>query len=79
VNSENGFIAHQVGIPEVFTWLNSDEMPTDDDHIWHEFHRLILTDDAPTHAQTIEEFIEFFVSQSQRGWLDAWEPGDIAP
>lgn len=94
LNDGEYFIAHQVGIPEVFLWdkdLEYDEYPVElvgtarykideeDDHVWHEFDGLSLTDAAPTDPRTIEEFIDEVVRQADLGWLDTWMPGDPRP
>ena len=41
LNSEEFFIAEQIGIPALYAklWEFSD-VPTEDDHVWHTFHAL---------------------------------------
>ena len=78
------FIAHQVGIPEVFGYLpgthvySAEHVETgftydeDNDHCWHRFHddpgAWALTNDAPTDERTVEGLVAAFEAAVRTGW-----------
>ncbi len=81
--AEYGFIAHQIGFPEVFgylpgphiSWLPLGEAPAYDEENDHCWHRLVddpdaweLTSDAPTDGRTITELVAAFESTAKTGW-----------
>ena len=81
--AECGFIAHQVGIPEVFgflpgphvTWLPEGEAPAYDEENDHCWHRLTdasgaweLTSDAATDGRAVEELVGAFEVAAKTGW-----------
>jgi hypothetical protein len=81
--TDRGFIAHQVGIPEVFgylpgphiNWLPSGEAPEYDEDIDHCWHRLVddpnaweLTTDAPTDKRSVLEIATAFEEVAKKGW-----------
>jgi len=63
------FVAHQVRIPEVF--LAADGQFTDDDHCFHEFSEVTVTEEASNDLRdrSIGEFLEEVLRESQHGWL----------
>lgn len=64
------FIAHQVGLPEVFHWLNGEYEVTDDDHPWHEFCGVEETDSPVTHDMTIDDLLKKFEAANREGWKE---------
>jgi stress-induced morphogen len=62
------FIADQVRLPEVFTYLSS--CPTGQDHCYHEFESVEFTDELPNdnHSRSIKEFLEELEDAARRGW-----------
>jgi hypothetical protein len=82
-DADHGFIAHQVGLTEVFgylpgphiTWLPAGEAPEYDeenDHCWHrlpeEPNAWELTTDSPTDTRCVEELVDQFECASKAGW-----------
>jgi hypothetical protein len=69
------FIADQIQIPEVFLFLTGNF--TSDDHCFHEYDHVELTEDAPDDSQgrTIAQFLEQVELESHRGWR-AFDPCD---
>lgn len=66
---EDGFfIADQARVPEVF--LFADGKFSFDDHCYHEFDAVRITDKEPTdeHARTLTEFLSEVIQQGRRGW-----------
>jgi hypothetical protein len=74
-NSDSQFVADQIEIPEIF--LYRDGSLTSDDHCFHEYDRVELTDDAVTDVQgrTMSGFLAQVEIASQRGW-EAFNPCD---
>lgn len=74
-NSDSQFVASQVEIPEVF--LYKDGNLTSDDHCFHEYDHVELTDDAITDVQNrrMSDFLAQVEIESQRGW-EAFNPCD---
>ena len=66
------FIAHQIGVPELFFWHVGYDIENDD-HCWHEFDCLNTTDHEPTDQRTIEEFVRDAERAAASGWL-MWKP-----
>ncbi len=77
LDSEELFIASQVRVPEVFSFLTDE--PTEDDHCYHEFSFIKPTTEAPndTHGRSIEEFLEEIENAERHGW-SVFDPSDIA-
>ena len=69
------FVAHQVSIPEVFLYLSGEL--TDDDHCYHEFFSLELTDEKPNDhlGRSIKQFVEQVEEESNLGWT-AFHPAE---
>ncbi len=69
------FIASQIDIPEVFLFPEWDLSL--DDHCFHEFFSVELSDESPSdkRGRSIKTFIEEVESESNRGWL-AFDPFD---
>lgn len=60
------FVAHQIGIPEVFFDYGEDSVQ--DDHSWHEYMELEPTDAEPTDPRTFSEFVKQVQEASLQGW-----------
>lgn len=62
------FVAHQIRIPPVFLW--NEIAANDDDHCFHEFASVELTDEQPDdlNLRSIEEFIVEMEVASKCGW-----------
>lgn len=60
------FIAHQVDIPEMFFDYGKDSI--EDDHCWHEYGDMVLTEQEPTDPRTIQQFIQQVKEESELGW-----------
>ena len=62
------FVAGQIGIPEVF--LYTKDAATEDDHCFHEFVSIELTNEAPNdlHKRTLKDFIEQVEKESAKSW-----------
>src|SRR5712671_5962091 len=62
------FIAHQIRLPEVLSYLNGDLTP--DDHCFHEFDSVELTGDAPNDhlGRSISGFLTEVAREAQAGW-----------
>lgn len=78
-----GFIAHQVGIPEVFGYLPGDHVadqtladgyPYDEetDHCWHRLSdgddAWALVTDPPTDDRTVDQVVRAFEEARKTGW-----------
>jgi hypothetical protein len=74
-NADLQFVASQIGVPEIF--LYRDGNLTSDDHCFHEYDRVELTDDVVTDMQqrTVSDFLAQVEIVSQRGW-EAFNPCD---
>jgi len=84
------FIAHQLGIPEVFLWSAEthydpseesswpDFCINEDDHCWHEFDGLAETSDSLTDPRTLQQLLTNFRKSVRRGWLE-FQPGRERP
>jgi hypothetical protein len=72
---EGLFIAGQIRLPEVFLFANG--QLSYDDHCYHEFDALRVTDEQPSdvHKRTISEFVAEIVQQRRRGWRE-FDPYD---
>ncbi|NTU68311.1 MAG: hypothetical protein HGB02_05455 [Chlorobiaceae bacterium] len=72
------FIAHQVGLPELFFYAT--DPITEDDHCYHEFHSVeaIETPEAVAPKQSISEFLTAVRSAAEAGWR-AFNPADRLP
>ena len=77
------FIAHQVGLPEVFAWLPGPHIRDDekrdgyafddeDDHCWHRFpddpRAWELTTDKWEQVRSVEELLAAFEAAAKEGW-----------
>lgn len=69
------FIAHQVGLPELFFY--AEEPITEDDHCYHEFHSVEAIEPAGSEPPTrsISEFLTDVRSAAASGWR-AFNPAD---
>lgn len=69
------FIAHQIGIPEVF--LYADEPISDDDHCFHEYDSVseVEQEDSAIPTQTVTEFLKTVHVCAFEGWK-AFDPLD---
>ncbi len=70
------FIAEQIGVPDVFLYLNDDISV--DDHCFHEFESVEETTEAPTdpRGRSITGFIKKVEHEAQQGW-HAYNPFDL--
>lgn len=70
------FTASQVNVPEVF--LFDDYRLNPDDHCFHEFDSVEVTEDSPNDrlGRSISEFVQEVEKESRRGWevFDPLEP-----
>ena len=67
----NGFVARQVGVPEVFLWIARGEQPIPGvDHGWHTFLRLEQTAVEATDPRTVEELVTAFECAAANGWRE---------
>lgn len=68
LDSRESFIAHQIRIPEVFPFPNSE--PTEDDHCFHEFASIKPTMDIPNdvHSRSVAEFVKEIEDVARHGW-----------
>jgi hypothetical protein len=64
---DNLFIAHQVRIPEVFSFPDG---VTSDDHCYHEFDSIEITEDIPNDlfVRSIGEFLAEVKAAAAIGW-----------
>lgn len=73
------FIAHQVGVREVFPneWYDD----PDEHHVWHEVVSLTEVSGEFETLATIsfEDFIELVKKEDDLGWLYSWTPGIYRP
>ncbi len=62
------FVARQIGIPEVF--LYTTDAATEDDHCFHEFESIELTNEAPNdvHKRTLKDFVAEVEKESAKSW-----------
>ena len=69
------FVADQIQIPEVFLYTNGEVIA--EDHCFHEFHSIELSNDKPTdeNGRSIKSFVEQVEKESQQGW-HAFNPID---
>lgn len=68
------FIAGQVGLPEVFLWDSGGYSLCEDDHCWHEYDHLKLTESAPSDPGiTADGLLELFERAAAEGWKE-FEP-----
>ncbi len=90
------FMAHQIGVPEVFLWsAEADYDPEDqstwpenllpgqyvigkDDHCWHEFAELEVSELEPTDPRNFEKFVADVELAASQGW-DEFDPKARAP
>jgi hypothetical protein len=65
---DNLFIAHQVRIPEVFSF--PDGIVTSDDHCYHEFDNVEITEDIPNDlfVRSIGQFLAEVKAAAAIGW-----------
>ncbi len=65
---ESFFIAHQIGIPELFLYV--DEPITADDHCYHEYQSVekIENEHSANPARTIGEFLTIVQTSAAQGW-----------
>ena len=65
---DNLFIAHQVRVPEVFAF--PDGTVTEDDHCYHEFDSVEITEDIPddVFGRSIGEFLAEVEAAAANGW-----------
>lgn len=64
------FIADQIGVPEVFIWLEPDRRIESDDHCWHEFCGVEELAAEPTDSlqRTPAQFLRDVAKASESGW-----------
>ena len=62
------FIAHQVGVPEVFIWKREGHEIQDQDHSWHEFFGICLVNASSTDTRSVEQFVLDVEQASVEGW-----------
>lgn len=76
----SNFVAHQIGVPEVFPWvIGSGDYDDEFDHCWHEFCDIGPTDATPTDARTASEFCAQVAAIGMRGWAEFnADPADVA-
>jgi hypothetical protein len=69
------FIASQVRLPDLFLWSGSSIDA--DDHCFHEFADLELTECAPNdpYGRTVEQLIAEITTASENGWR-CFDPSD---
>jgi hypothetical protein len=77
------FIASQVGLPEVFPWLDPKAPPeikavTPDDHCWHELTDIEEVSKAATDTRTPSEFLDAVELASRIGW-EIFDPAEKRP
>jgi hypothetical protein len=74
-DSELFFIANQIEIPEIF--LYRDGLLTGDDHCFHEYDHVELTNDSVTdmYNRTISDFLAQIEAAAQHGW-EVFDPCD---
>lgn len=65
---EDLFVAHQIRVPEVFLFARGDI--SSDDHCFHEFYGVELSDQSPSdeYGRTASEFIAEVVREAKNGW-----------
>jgi hypothetical protein len=65
---DNLFVAHQIHIPEIFSF--SDCEVTSDDHCYHEFHSMELTTETPSdlRRRSINQFLRDVSEAARIGW-----------
>lgn len=71
------FLAHQIRVPEVF--LYGEEAPNADDHCFHEFDEVGMSEEIPSdrYGRTIIQFIAEIQSPRGRNWT-VFDPFDRA-
>jgi len=82
-DAERGFIAHQVGLTEVFGFVGGKHIDSEEhrdfgyeyddqnDHCWHSFSGeddWELTGDPVTDKRTVEQLVEAFEATTMAGW-----------
>ena len=74
LDSATYFIAEQVGVPVAYLFEYGYEFDDEVDHCYHEFDDLELTEEQPTDARTIEEFVTRVEREAASGWNvpDSW-------
>jgi hypothetical protein len=81
---EGGFIADQVGLPQVFGYLGGKHIDSEEhkdsgyeydeenDHCWHRFaddsEAWELTEQPPTDGRTVQELVGVFEGAALKGW-----------
>ena len=70
------FIAHQIRIPEVFSFSRGDA--TSDDHCFHELSAVEASPEQPNdlYSRSISEFIAEVKTEASRGWV-AFDPHEV--
>ena len=82
------FIAHQVGLREVFGYIAGDHIDSDPntqgfeyneetDHCWHSFGTSKpweLTTEIPTDKRSVEQFVEAFEAAAESKWQVFYPP-----
>ena len=78
LDSKELFIAHQIGLPELFFYAT--EPVTEDDHCFHEFVSLeaIELTDATHPTRSISEFLCTIKASATEGW-EVFNPADRLP
>ncbi len=76
--AEDLFLAHQIRVPEVFLFAKGDF--SSDDHCFHEFYGVELSDQSPndTYGRTASEFVAEVIREAKGGW-QAFDPLDRIP
>lgn len=77
-NQRDLFIAHQVGLPELFFY--ADEPVTEDDHCYHEFEKVEAIESAATDMpmRSISKFVADVETAAEKGW-QVFNPADRLP
>lgn len=72
------FIAHQLGLPELFPYIT--EPICEDDHCYHEYESVELMNRSSTcfGVRTIDELLDKVRNVGQKGW-DVFTPADRIP
>lgn len=73
--AEDLFVAHQIRVPEAFLFAKGDI--SSDDHCFHEFYGVEITDQLPSdkYGRTASEFIAEVITEAKDGWR-AFDPLD---
>lgn len=74
--TDDHFIASQVGLPSCFPWETGHAAYEDDeDHCYHEFASAVATDESPTLDIEPSAMLARFQSAHKEGW-EAFDPAE---